>query len=42
MNTLRNKVQLIGNLGQDPEVVNLETDKKLVKLKTCAKVYFKP
>ncbi|NCO64818.1 MAG: single-stranded DNA-binding protein, partial [Flavobacteriia bacterium] len=22
MNTLRNKVQLIGRLGQDPEIVN--------------------
>ncbi|MGB5226773.1 MAG: single-stranded DNA-binding protein, partial [Eudoraea sp.] len=24
MNALRNKVQLIGNLGQDPEIVNLD------------------
>lgn len=31
MSTLRNKVQLIGNLGIDPEVVNLESGKKLVK-----------
>ena len=31
MNTLKNKVQLIGNLGQNPEIVNLESDKKLVK-----------
>ncbi|MDO5970030.1 single-stranded DNA-binding protein, partial [Flavivirga aquimarina] len=23
MNTLRNKVQLIGNLGNDPEIINL-------------------
>ncbi|EZH73738.1 single-stranded DNA-binding protein [Aquimarina atlantica] len=31
MNTLKNKVQLIGNLGQEPETVNLESGKKLVK-----------
>lgn len=31
MNALRNKVQLIGNLGQDPEIVNLENGKKLAK-----------
>ncbi len=31
MNALRNKVQLIGNLGQDPEVVNLDSGSKLAK-----------
>lgn len=31
MSTLRNKVQLIGNLGKDPEIVNLDGDKKLAK-----------
>lgn len=31
MTTLRNKVQLIGNAGIDPEVINLETGKKLAK-----------
>jgi len=31
MNTLRNKVQLIGNLGQDPEIITLESGKKLAK-----------
>ena len=31
MNTLRNKVQLIGNLGNNPEVITLESGKKLVK-----------
>ncbi|WP_334113895.1 single-stranded DNA-binding protein [Paucihalobacter sp.] len=31
MNALRNKVQLIGRLGQDPEIVNLEGGKKLAK-----------
>ncbi len=31
MNTLRNKVQLIGNLGTQPEVITLESGKKLAK-----------
>ncbi|BFP40727.1 single-stranded DNA-binding protein [Flavobacteriaceae bacterium GF1] len=31
MNALKNKVQLIGNLGQDPEVVTLENGSKLAK-----------
>jgi single-strand DNA-binding protein len=31
MNALRNKVQLIGRLGQEPEIVNLESGKKLAK-----------
>ena len=31
MNTLKNRVQLIGNLGQDPETKNLESGKKLVR-----------
>jgi len=31
MNALRNKVQLIGNLGQDPEVITLESGSKLAK-----------
>ncbi len=29
MSTLKNKVQLIGRLGQDPEIINLESGKKL-------------
>jgi single-strand DNA-binding protein len=29
MNALRNRVQLIGNLGQDPEVKTLESGKKV-------------
>jgi single-strand DNA-binding protein len=29
MNSLRNRVYLIGNLGQDPEVRNLESGKKV-------------
>lgn len=31
MNTLRNRVQLIGNLGMDPEIKTLEGGKKMVK-----------
>ncbi len=31
MNALRNKVQLIGNLGQDPEVSNLDNGGKMAK-----------
>lgn len=32
MNALRNKVQLIGNLGNDPEMLTLESGKKRAKL----------
>jgi len=31
MKDLRNRVQLIGNLGMDPELVNFENGKKLAK-----------
>jgi single-strand DNA-binding protein len=31
MNTLKNRVQLIGNLGQDPDVRTLESGKKVAK-----------
>ena len=31
MNTLRNKVQLIGHVGNAPEIVNLQSGKKLAK-----------
>lgn len=31
MNALRNRVQLIGRLGQDPEVKTLESGKKLAR-----------
>lgn len=31
MSTLRNSVQLIGHVGNEPEIVNLESGKKLAK-----------
>ena len=31
MSTLRNKVQLIGHVGNTPEILNLESGKKLAK-----------
>ena len=32
MNNLRNRVQIIGNLGMNPEIITLESGKKLAKL----------
>lgn len=31
MSTLKNKVQLLGNLGNEPEIITLESGKKLAK-----------
>ncbi|WP_298369682.1 single-stranded DNA-binding protein [uncultured Lutibacter sp.] len=31
MSTLRNKVQLIGNLGNNPEIISLDSGKKIAK-----------
>ena len=31
MNNLKNKVQLIGNLGNNPEIINLDSGKKIAK-----------
>lgn len=41
MNTLRNKVQLIGNLGKDPEVINLEGGSKLAKFSLATNESYK-
>lgn len=41
MNSLRNRVQLIGNLGMDPEVKVLESGKKLVKFSLATNENFK-
>ncbi len=41
MNALRNKVQLIGNLGMDPEVTNFETGNSLVKFSLATSEFYK-
>jgi len=41
MNALRNKVQLIGNLGQDPEIVNLDNGGKLAKFSVATNEIYK-
>ncbi|MBA10581.1 MAG: single-stranded DNA-binding protein [Flavobacteriaceae bacterium] len=41
MNTLKNKVQLIGNLGSDPEIINLESGKTLAKFTLATNENFK-
>ncbi|WP_188370748.1 single-stranded DNA-binding protein [Muriicola marianensis] len=41
MNAIRNKVQLIGNLGQDPEVVNLESGNKVAKFSIATNETYK-
>jgi len=41
MNSLRNKVQLIGNLGNDPEIITLESGKKLAKFSLATNENYK-
>lgn len=41
MNSIRNKVQLIGNLGNDPEIINLESGKKLAKFSLATNESYK-
>ena len=41
MSTLRNKVQLIGNLGTNPEVITLESGKKLAKFSLATNESYK-
>ncbi len=41
MNTLRNKVQLIGNLGNNPEMITLDTGKKLAKFSIATNESYK-
>lgn len=41
MNALRNKVQLIGNLGSDPEIVKLESGRKLAKFSMATNENYK-
>lgn len=41
MNTLRNKVQLIGNLGTNPEIISFENGNKLAKMSLATNDYYK-
>ena len=41
MSTLRNKVQLIGHVGQDPEIKTFEGEKKLANLSIATKEVYK-
>lgn len=41
MNTLRNSVQLIGRLGKDVELINLENGGKLAKFSLATSDYYK-
>jgi single-strand DNA-binding protein len=41
MNTLRNKVQLIGNLGNAPEIKTLESGSKLARLSVATHESYK-
>ena len=41
MNSLKNKVQLIGNLGNDPEMVTLENGNKLAKFSIATNETYK-
>ncbi|MGX1931374.1 single-stranded DNA-binding protein [Flagellimonas sp. 2504JD4-2] len=41
MNSLRNRVQLIGNLGNDPEMVSLDSGNKLAKFSIATNETYK-
>jgi single-strand DNA-binding protein len=41
MNTLRNSVRLVGNLGMDPDVKNLDNNKKLARLSIATNESYK-
>lgn len=41
MSTLRNKVQLIGNVGDTPQMTILENGKKLVRFSLATNEYYK-
>src|SRR5690606_11611935 len=41
MGTIRNEVQLIGNVGQDPSVTNLESGKKVVRFSLATNEHYK-
>ncbi len=41
MNEMKNRVQLIGNVGNEPEIKTLETGKKLAHLTIATNDYYK-
>ena len=41
MSTLRNKVQLIGNLGNSPDIITLDSGKKLAKFSIATNESYK-
>ncbi|MBL4905711.1 MAG: single-stranded DNA-binding protein [Flavobacteriaceae bacterium] len=41
MSTLRNKVQLMGNLGNSPEIITLDSGKKLAKFSIATNENYK-
>jgi single-strand DNA-binding protein len=41
MNNLRNKVQLIGNVGQTPEIISFDNGNKLAKITVATNERFK-
>lgn len=41
MNGLKNKVQLIGNLGNNPEIITLDSGKKLAKFSLATNETYK-
>jgi len=41
MSTLKNSVQLIGNVGQEPTITNLESGKKVARLSIATNEYYK-
>jgi len=40
MNNLRNKVQLIGNIGNNPEIITIQNGKKIAKLSLATNEHF--
>ena len=41
MSTLKNKVQLIGNVGNEPEITHLESGKKVAKFSIATNEFYK-
>lgn len=41
MSNLRNKVSLIGNVGNNPEITNLESGKKVIRVSLATNEFYK-